>query len=101
MPLDRVMKSVEGVKRLKLVILDACRDNPFIASMRRSSGTRSVGVGLAKVEPSTTGTLIAYAAKAGTTAADGGGQNSPFRISACQVCRPAWAGYPPCSRQGP
>ena len=77
-PLDRVMKSVEGVKRLKLVILDACRDNPFIASMRRSSGTRSVGVGLAKVEPSTTGTLIAYAAKAGTTAADGGGQNSPF-----------------------
>ena len=38
-PLDRVMKSVEGVKRLKLVILDACRDNPFIASMRRSSGS--------------------------------------------------------------
>ena len=38
-PLDRVMKSVEGVKRLKLVILDASRDNPFIASMRRSSGT--------------------------------------------------------------
>lgn len=77
-PLERVLKAVDGVRGLKLVILDACRDNPFLATMKRSVGTRSIGRGLAKVEPQTTGTLIAYAAKAGTTAADGVGGNSPF-----------------------
>ncbi|MHB2168930.1 caspase family protein [Alsobacter sp. R-9] len=77
-PLDRVLESLDRVKRLKLVILDACRDNPFLATMARSAGTRSVGRGLARVEPQSTGTLIAYAAKAGTTASDGAGANSPF-----------------------
>ncbi len=77
-PLDRVLKAVDGVRRLKLVILDACRDNPFLTTMKRSVGSRSIGRGLAKVEPQSTGTLIAYAAKAGTTATDGVGNNSPF-----------------------
>jgi uncharacterized caspase-like protein len=46
--------------------------------MTRTSGTRSVGRGLAKVEPTTSDTLIAFAARAGSTAADGNGENSPF-----------------------
>ncbi|WP_293865781.1 caspase family protein [uncultured Alsobacter sp.] len=77
-PLDRVLRSMEQVKRLRLVILDACRDNPFINAMTRSAAGRSIGRGLARVEPTSVDTLVAYAAKAGTTAADGDGRNSPF-----------------------
>ena len=75
---DRVLKTLEAVKRLRLVILDACRDNPFARSMKRTIASRSIGRGLAKVEPTTSDTLIAFAAKAGSTAMDGNGKNSPF-----------------------
>lgn len=64
-------------KQLGLVILDACRNNPFAAKMKRSIGTRSVARGLAPTEPSDN-VLIAYAARDGTTASDGDGRNSPF-----------------------
>jgi uncharacterized caspase-like protein len=76
--LDRVLKALDPVKRLKLVILDACRDNPFAKTMKRSVASRSIGRGLAKVEPAMSDTLIAFAAKAGAVASDGDGQNSPF-----------------------
>jgi hypothetical protein len=59
------------------VILDACRNNPFAASMQRSVRSRAVGRGLAAIEPEGE-TLVVYAAKAGATAADGEGANSPF-----------------------
>ena len=52
MPLDRVLAKVEGAKKLRLVILDACRENPF-----------------------------AYSAKDGQVAQDGDGLNSPFAES--------------------
>jgi uncharacterized caspase-like protein len=76
--LDRVLVSVEPAKQLRLVILDACRDNPFTRSMKRTLASRAVGRGLAKVEPTSPNTLIAYASKAGSTASDGDGKNSPF-----------------------
>jgi hypothetical protein len=76
--LGKVMAAVEGAKRLRLIILDACRDNPFASQMRRTMASRSLGRGLAKVEPEP-GTLIAYAAKHGETAIDGvATRNSPF-----------------------
>jgi formylglycine-generating enzyme required for sulfatase activity len=77
-PLDRVSQVLEPARRLRLVILDACRDNPFVRSMRRTIGTRSIGRGLAKVEVLTADTLVAFAAKAGSTAEDGKGANSPY-----------------------
>jgi hypothetical protein len=76
--LDRMVRVLEPVKRLRLVILDACRDNPFGRKMKRTIGTRSIGYGLAKVEVQTSDTMIAFAAKAGSTASDGEGANSPF-----------------------
>ena len=76
-PLDRVMSAVSGAKRLRLVMLDACRDNPFVNQMRRSIATRSIGRGLTNVEPEA-GTLVVYAAKHGQVALDGDGGNSPF-----------------------
>jgi uncharacterized caspase-like protein len=77
-PLDRILQAINPARRLRLVILDACRDNPFYKTMKRSTGTRSVGRGLAKVEPTTADTLIAFAAKAGAVASDGDGAHSPF-----------------------
>ncbi|MBI5261353.1 MAG: caspase family protein [Bradyrhizobium sp.] len=76
--LDRVMWALSAVKRLRLVILDACRDNPFAKTMKRTIASRAIGRGLAKVEPDVANTLIAFAAKAGALANDGEGANSPF-----------------------
>ena len=76
--LDRVVLAVEPVKQLRLIILDACRDNPFMRKMQRTIATRAITGGLAPVEPTTGNTLIAYAAKAGSTSYDGSGPNSPF-----------------------
>src|SRR4051794_1042994 len=79
--LDRILIAIEPAKKLRLVILDACRDNPFARTMKRTVATRAVGQGLAKVEPTSPNVLIAYSAKAGSTAADGDGTNSPFTIA--------------------
>jgi flagellar biosynthesis GTPase FlhF len=77
-PLDRILTVIEPAKQLRLVILDACRDNPFSKTMKRTIATRAIGRGLAKVEPASPNTLIAFAAKAGSTASDGDSKNSPF-----------------------
>ena len=69
---------LEPAKRLRLIILDACRDNPFVKTVRRTSETRSIGRGLVRIEPPSSDTLIAYAAKERTTASDGDGKHSPF-----------------------
>jgi len=79
--LDRVLKALDPARRLKLVILDACRDNPFARTMKRTIASRSIGRGLAKIEPAMSDTLIAFAAKAGAVASDGDGQNSPFAVA--------------------
>jgi hypothetical protein len=76
----KVLSSIEGAKRLRLVILDACRDNPFASQMRRTIASRSLGRGLARIEPEA-GTLIAYAAKHGEVALDGDGKNSPYAVA--------------------
>lgn len=76
--LERAERSLNGATRLKLIILDACRNNPFLEQMASSSGTRTVQKGLAKVEPEGADTLVAYASRAGTVALDGAGLNSPF-----------------------
>jgi uncharacterized caspase-like protein len=76
--LDRILLAVEPAKQLRLVILDACRDNPFAKTMKKTVASRAIGRGLAKVEPTSPNTLIAYSAKAGSTALDGDSKNSPF-----------------------
>lgn len=91
-PLDQVLAAVEQAKKLKLIVLDACRDNPFVPQMRRTAApeavarastaggvvaTRSVGRGLGEAKI-TGATLVVYAAKHGQIALDGEGGNSPF-----------------------
>lgn len=75
-PLKLLERTVSGATRLKLIILDSCRNNPFAAATTRTAGTRSIGRGLARVEPEGD-TLIAYAAREGAVASDGD-QGSPY-----------------------
>ena len=77
---ETTLEQTMGDAKVKLVFLDACRDNPFAASIRSASPTRSVAVssGLAEMK-SGEGTLIAFATGPGQTALDGQqGTNSPF-----------------------
>jgi uncharacterized caspase-like protein len=103
--LDHVMAAIGRAGKLKLVLLDACRDNPFLA---RASGTaalenalirvntappplatRSIGRGLGEITVQG-GTLIVFAAKHGQTALDGEGGNSPFTVALVQrIATPA------------
>lgn len=77
--------------KVKLVFLDACRDNPFAAKIRSAKATRSVNVqtGLAEMK-SGEGTLIAFATGPGQTALDGeAGTNSPFtRALVANIAQP-------------
>ena len=77
---DDLLVSTPGAS-LRLVILDACRNNPLARSMQRTAATRSASGGsFADLNEDLLGdeTLVAYAAAAGTTAADGRGRNSPY-----------------------
>lgn len=78
--IDLTLDQTMGDAKVKLVFLDACRDNPFAAKIKANSATRSVSVqtGLAEMK-SGEGTLIAFATGPGQTALDGTeGGNSPF-----------------------
>ncbi|GJE60430.1 caspase family protein [Methylobacterium trifolii] len=82
MNINLVLRQMQREDRVNLVILDACRDNPFAKELARSIRTRSasVGAGLSEITVnSAAGTMIAFATDPGKTALDGGaGQNSPF-----------------------
>jgi len=74
-----VIDALQNAKGVRLLILDACRNNPLadrIASAGRSRDT-SIGRGLARIAQ-TRGMVIAYATQANDVAADGKGRNSPF-----------------------
>src|SRR6516164_229122 len=77
--IDLTLDQTMGDAKVKLVFLDACRDNPFAAKIK-STATRSVSVGQGLAEmKSGEGTLIAFATGPGQTALDGQeGTNSPF-----------------------
>ena len=78
--LEDLLASTLGAS-LRLVILDACRNNPLARSMQRTAASRSVSGGsFGDLNEDLLGgeTLVAYAAAAGTTAADGRGRTSPY-----------------------
>jgi tetratricopeptide (TPR) repeat protein len=98
-PLEQVLAAVEQAKKLKLIVLDACRNDPFASQMRRTAApevmargtgtagatvaTRAIGRGLGPVEVAGA-TLVVYSAKDGQTALDGEGANSPFAVAFVQ-----------------
>ena len=79
---QNIMRYLTGMTdQVNILVLDACRDNPFESKWRK---TRSLkGQGLAKISPPT-GSLIAFSTDAGNTAADGDGKNSIYCESLCK-----------------
>lgn len=75
-PLADILRATSGASKLQLIMLDACRNNPFLLDIEHNSG-RTVGKGLARIEPSGS-TLVSLAASAGMTAFDGAGDHSPY-----------------------
>src|SRR5215472_797187 len=75
--LEQVIATVGGARGLRLVILDACRDNPFASTMKHTLELKLVDKGFSNIEPSA-GFMVVYAAKHGETALDGEGKDSPF-----------------------
>jgi hypothetical protein len=77
---DEILADLQQAKKLRILVLDACRDNPFAEDLKRFIGRSravNVGRGLAKME-SPDGTIISYATQPGRTADDGSGRNSPY-----------------------
>ena len=79
-PVPLVMQQLGRGSRVNIVILDACRDNPFAKDLSRTLGTRSssaLGRGLSRIQTAS-GTFIAFATQPDNVAQDGTGRNSPF-----------------------
>ena len=96
-PLSQLLRATDAAKKIKLVMLDACRDNPFaprktavpeavgrVSTAGAPIGSRSTnGRGLAEVKVAGA-TLVVFAAKDGQVALDGEGGNSPFAVAVVQ-----------------
>ena len=101
-PLSAVTAVLSGALKLRLVILDACRSNPFrarLAADATGGRKRSVGRGLVRIEPGEN-ELIAFAAAAGTEADDGSGTAQPVHGRTLEADRDAGARNPPAFRRG-
>lgn len=81
MDVARVLVEMENAgNELNIVILDACRNNPF------SRSWRSTNDGLAQIN-APTGTLIAYSTAPGRVASDGTGRNAPYTAALLKVLK--------------
>ena len=76
---DEMRNALDRATGVRMLILDACRNNPLAEKLMSSGTSRDAGIsrGLARLE-STQGMLVAYSTQANQTAADGNGRNSPF-----------------------
>jgi hypothetical protein len=84
-PLSLMRRAAGGAARLSLVIVDACRNNPFLERMRAEG--RSLARGLARVREGGDDDLVAFAAREGTIAEDGEGANSPYAAALARALR--------------
>jgi tetratricopeptide (TPR) repeat protein len=84
--LEQVIAAVGGAHKLRLVILDACRDNPFAPTMQHTLALKLVDKGFSNIEPGV-GFMVVYAAKHGETAMDGDGNDSPFALALARDVR--------------
>lgn len=83
--MDQMMAAADGARKMSVVILDSCRDNPFpdVIDLRDPEVAKGLTTGKGGLAPPSPerGTLVAYAARDGEVAMDGNGANSPFNIA--------------------
>jgi hypothetical protein len=75
-----IVRDLQENAATSFVVLDACRDNPFVQQLAAAAGTRSAAAsrGLARIKAAGNGTVIAYSAAAGEVASDGNDEHSPY-----------------------
>jgi uncharacterized caspase-like protein len=83
--MDQMLAAVDGARKMSILILDSCRNNPLpeVIDLRDpevAKGLTTGTGGLAAPSPDR-GTLVAFAARDGAVALDGTGTNSPFNIA--------------------
>ena len=76
--LERLIDTVGPARKLRLIILDAGRQNPFVSMIRRTMPSRPIGQGLAGINVPSADTLIAFSARHGTAVSESEG--SPQRL---------------------
>jgi hypothetical protein len=76
-----VMAALEEAKGVKVLILDACRDNPFSGTKVAVRSAGNMSRGLARIDATTRGMVVLYATSPEAVAQDGAGRNSPFAES--------------------
>jgi len=85
MPLNLIMGELAQARKLGVLILDACRNNPFADRLSRSNAgalrERDVSAGLSRVDDTPSDTLVALATRADTLAEDGSGEHSPYTLA--------------------
>ena len=75
--LTDIQQEMEGSGRVNIIILDACRNNPF-ADRLAQSGRAAPSRGLGRIDAAGEGSLIVYSTQPNNVALDGAGRNSPF-----------------------
>jgi formylglycine-generating enzyme required for sulfatase activity len=80
LPLNLFLGELGQAKKLGIMLLDACRDNPFVDRLARSAGTgpATVRAGMGRIDDTPSDTLVAMATRANAVAEDGGGEHSPY-----------------------
>jgi uncharacterized caspase-like protein len=81
--LDELLSHLDGGAKANIIVLDACRNNPFERGWKRNAG----GSGLAYMGAAPRGTLISFATLAGSTAEDGAGKNGTYTAALLQHLR--------------
>lgn len=76
--LEKLIASLSGVGKFKLVLVDACRDNPLLGKMKRPLTRGGASKGLARVDSRDSNLLVGFATAPGEVALDGDGENSPY-----------------------
>ncbi|WP_245487446.1 caspase domain-containing protein, partial [Mesorhizobium sp. M7A.F.Ca.US.006.04.2.1] len=79
-PVDFVLRQMSRETSIRLIFLDACRDNPLAEVLAKTAGVKGARSGLAEIpiENGGAGTLVAFATSPNQVAFDGSGQHSPF-----------------------
>ncbi|WP_292081793.1 caspase domain-containing protein [Mesorhizobium sp.] len=83
---DFILRQMSRETSIRLVFLDACRDNPLADVLAKSAGIKGASSGLAEIpiENGGAGTLVAFAASPNQLAYDGSGDHSPFTTALLQ-----------------
>ncbi|QCI63595.1 caspase family protein [Phreatobacter stygius] len=85
--LDAARDALAGVSGLKIMVIDACRNNPVAERLQSRAASRGAMFNLGLANEQVRGTVVVYATQPNNVAADGAGRNSPFTLAFIEQAR--------------